>query len=172
MSNFRRWIESICSTLGAASAVLIGVMMFFITAHVFLRYAFHKPIPQAEPIAGLVLVVVVFLAVAHAQVRRAHIGVRLLVERLSRRVQRILQTIVLFISLGVFSVMIWHTTAYALSSFKTGEEDIGVLDIPLGPFRLAIPIGLALMCIVFIIQLVSHLKRSPLEQEEITTVKE
>lgn len=127
------------------AAVVLCMMVLLLTAHIVGRSLFSKPLLGTAEIVGLMLCTVVWLVVVYAQVAGGHIRIVLVVERLPRRVQAILGSIVYFINGVFFVIMGWQSAVLVEAYLFPRIRLTNVHLIPLFPFIIVIVIGSLLL---------------------------
>jgi TRAP-type C4-dicarboxylate transport system permease small subunit len=153
------WISRAANTIGA---VLLMAMMFLITADVILRSVANKTILGTVTFesVGLMMVVLVFFALAYCQINKAHINIDILTVHFPVKVRRILESIMLFISLAFFAILTWQSIDKALY-LRASKNISSALNIPTYPFLLVVAFGTALMTLVLLINFVDGLRGGP-----------
>lgn len=141
------------SAIGASILVL---MMFLTAADVFLRYVLNRPILGGVELTEFMMAIIVAVGLATNALRKGHITVEFLTEKLSPRAQAIINSTTCFISLGVFIVITWWTVVYA-ENLRAGQNASGVLFIPIYPFVYMVALGSAVICLVLLANLVQYL---------------
>ncbi len=149
-SGPERWIRGLSRAFAGVAAVALAFMMFLMVTDVFCRYVLNRPILGAFEITEFMMMVLVFFALAHAQVRKAHISVDVLVLKLSKRTQQILEAVGSVLGLGLFSLMTWQIVLHALRVYKAHQHSID-LGIPLFPFTLLAALATAVFCLTLIV---------------------
>jgi TRAP-type mannitol/chloroaromatic compound transport system permease small subunit len=91
------------------------------------------------------VVLVVFLAIAHAEREGAHVRTPLMTSRLPHRARVVLRGA----ALAVAALVVWSlavvTFGRALESFDAGEVASGIARVPAWPARFAVPLGAFLL---------------------------
>ena len=154
-----RWLERIIVVLGIISTVLIIILMSLTTMDVVLRYIFGSPIKGAYEVSEMFFLAAVFLGLAYTQLFREHVNADLLVSRLSKRTNLILETIMLLLALFIYALFSWKGMGAFWSSFIEGEYRWGLIRIPLWPARLMIPLGVSVLCLRFIGEIVINFRK-------------
>ena len=134
----------------ACLAVILLVMGVFVD--VFARWI-NRPIPGNIDTAELLLIPAVFFAMAYTHRLDGHIRVEILYTRLSIRVKGIMDSITLFIAIGVYGFIIWSMANRVwriITSPDPGPITIG-LAIPIYPLLIVIVIGLILLCLELLV---------------------
>ncbi len=136
---------------------LLLVMAFLITADVFMRYVFNRPIPGSLEITEFMLAVLVFLGLAYAQAQRAHVGVDLVVQKLPPRLAAGVDSAVTLLAILIYAFIVWKSYGNAAQALRTGLES-DILGIPHFPFRFLVPIGATLLCLELLVTLEERLR--------------
>jgi len=139
-----RWFSYISMAATAA-------MMLIITADVFMRRAFNSPIFGTFDTIKILLVFVVFCAVAYVMVMKEHIIVDTLSRLYPRILKRIVRGIAYFLSMIILAVICWQTLNYGLSMLRAGERLV-LLQIPISPFIFLVALGYAVFFLVVFVQ--------------------
>ena len=134
----------------ACFAVILLVMGVFVD--VFARWI-NRPVPGNIDTAEFLLIPAVFFAMAYTHRLDGHIRVEILYSRLSTRTKGIMDSITLFIAIGVYGFMMWSMAARVwriLTSPDPGPITIG-LAIPIFPLLILIVVALILLCLELLV---------------------
>jgi len=137
------------------SALCLAIMMLVTVADVAMRYI-GKPLPGFFETTQLLLVCVVFFAIAHTQLVKGHVNVEFLVSRFPKHIQGLIDSITSLLVFGFFVLLIWRTSLQG-SVVMAGNQVSGTLGIPIFPFFAVIVFGSSLLCVVLIMDLVNAL---------------
>lgn len=141
------------SNLGLlASMGLILAVMFFTTADVTGRI-FGFPIPGSYQICELILVWVVCLAWPFSIGTKGHVRVEVLASKFPPAVQRPVELFALVLTLGIFVLLVWQGVKVVMLSIRLNEL-VSIVEVPLYPFQIVIPLGALLVCPVLLLQIV------------------
>lgn len=135
-----------------AGLMLLG-MMFLGACDVIGRYLFNSPITGALEISTILMGGMVFLAWSYTQANRAHVTVDIFFVLYPPRVRAILNFVMMFLSLILFTFIVWQSTAIALSDWQGGKL-VRLILIPVAPFKLMVSLGGLFICLEFIIQMI------------------
>ena len=144
--------------------LLAGFIVTMVTAEVTLRYLFGHSLIFTEELSRYLMVWIVFLSSALAIRDGSHIHIRILVNRLGPRLQKIVQ-------LGAHALIITFLVLVTVEGLKILPRQLQqmciTIDISLFYFYLAIPVGCILM-IVFLLPVIknSWAEKSPAENEK------
>lgn len=141
------------TAFGVLAAVLIMAIMFSTAADVTARQVTGSSIAGVVEYSEVLMVGLIFLGLAYAQRTGAHIGVDLVTERLPARVAHGVRSVGLVIAMVVITIMAWQTLEVALRSVQSGEYRFGLVQVPIWPARLLIPIGLTALLLELAVSL-------------------
>jgi TRAP-type C4-dicarboxylate transport system permease small subunit len=134
----------------AAGAFLVAIMIA-IVLDIVLRLA-RIPIIGSYEITQLFIVVTVAFALPYTALKKGHVVVDLLVSRLKERSRTISSVITIFLSLVIWGLVVWASVG--VLEEKWTREASFTLQIPYLPFRFAWVIGLALFCLVYLLEVI------------------
>jgi len=157
-SLFDTRLLSLGRAMAAVSAVALGAMMLLSTADIILRYFFLAPINGASEIVAMLLVIAATFGFGYCELRNGHIRITVFTERFPGMQNNfnIFAYIVCIITTGLLS---WRAVLQFWDYLhKTRGHLSDLLFIPYWPFMLLETIGIAFLCIVFIIRLVKALR--------------
>jgi TRAP-type C4-dicarboxylate transport system permease small subunit len=139
-------------------------MILFVTADVFLRYVFQRPIEASSETVEFMMVFVFAWGIAYAQQQKKHIAVDALINRLSPRAQAIIDTIVYFMSLIYLLLLTWQALAKAQAAFTQGVlsfgKVLGITSVPLYPFFYLVGLALISLVMMFLTDFLVSLSRA------------
>jgi TRAP-type C4-dicarboxylate transport system permease small subunit len=137
-------------------AIVLFIMMLLTVGDVVGRYFFKRPIQGAHEITGLLLVCLAACALAYSQIKKGHIRVDLITERLPPKGRQIIDVVAYLFCLFASSLITWQTLIRAGDYFFATRGNLTeVLGIPFFPFLLITGLGffcLALVSLVDFIQ--------------------
>lgn len=148
-----KFISFLSRLAGYLATVALGLMMILTVVDVFLRYFFNSPINGVTEITEFMMVVVVFPALAWCAITRRHVMVALLVSYFPPRVQNILDTITLLMTLGIFGIITWQSF---LESLDVGTTS-ALLNLPYYPFYWVLTLGFALFCLAIVALIIENI---------------
>lgn len=144
--------EKVANVIGGIAVIMIAIITLAGVAERFLGISSTGIYESVE----LLLVAVVFLPLSFGQSNKSHIHVDLVVERLHGPMRNILDIFILLVSLVIFSLITWRSGISALQAWKTGDVIMGVVNYPLWPSKILVPIGCGLMSIRLLVQLLGQ----------------
>ncbi|MDP2916475.1 MAG: TRAP transporter large permease subunit [Dehalococcoidia bacterium] len=153
-----RILNIVLRWLSWVAAGVLTALMFFTTADVCLRYIFNKPIVGGLEVSEYLMAALVSLCLAHTAFKRGHIGVDLLVSRLSEKAQATINSITCFLGLILALLMTWQTILYA-RDMQERQQASATLGIPAFPFVWIVAIASLILALVLLSNLLQHLSR-------------
>jgi len=137
--------------------VIVLEMALLSFSQVVLRYVFHTAFPWGEEVLRYQMVFVTFFGANLAVKKDAHIGVKVLVQKLPRRYGFFIKLLTAFVGVLFSFVLCYYSTLLALKVKGFGQLT-PALSIPNYIPYLFIPMGAFFMGIRFIAQFISLLK--------------
>ena len=140
-------------------AIVLAMMMFLVAVDVTLRYTIDLPVKGSVELVELMMIIVVFLAVAYTASQRGHVAIELVTTRLPQRVQAILDVFTTFLSLVFIILVIWRSTVRGNTMWHDNHVTV-VLGIPIFPFLYLIAFGCLLLAVVLIANILDSLAQA------------
>ena len=141
LSNYLNWVAGIG---------LVG-MLALIVADIIGAKIFKWPIPGGIEVVGFLGVVVIAFAIAQTQILRGHIEVEFLVLRFPVKVQKLISSIVSFLSLALFAILAWRSFDFGRTLQVTNEVSM-TQEIPFYPFVYGIAFCCISICLVLLVE--------------------
>jgi len=132
----------------------LGLMAILVVAGIMLRYFFHGPLPVSYEILQLMMIIPVATGLAYTALRKGHLSIGMLKSRLSSRNRAVIDSIINFLCLGMFVLITWGTVLEAESS-RLDQ----MLKIPVFLFLYILAAGSAILCLVFIYNVIKQLAK-------------
>ncbi len=152
-----RFLSMVTNLMTVIGGLAIALMMLHITLDVASRYLLNSPIPGTISIVSYYyMVIAVFIPLAFAEQKGAHISVELVTARLPLWMQHNLERLSFLLSTTVFSLLTVRTWEEAEKKRSFGASVIQGNDaIPIWITYYVLPIGCGLMTLVVCYKLVS-----------------
>lgn len=142
LAEWAGWLSSI-SLIALAAIVIIDVI----------GRAFDAPLSSGSDIGAMLMVALIFFAIAGTQVDRDHVSMDALVAAFPPRLRRLTDKMSLVVCLVVGGYLGYGTIRAAIKSFNGGEMALGALQLPLWPAKTMIAFGICLYTLVLLAQL-------------------
>ncbi len=149
---------SVENFFNSVSAAIIGFMMGLTTVDVVLRYLFNSPIPGVYTLCEMLMVGIVYLAIAYVQQHKGHVRVDIFIDRLQGPSRLAFELATLIMALVCFSLMTWQTGLLAWDAWVTGDYDMGLIEYPFWPTKSTLTFGIGLLCLRFITDIKNHIR--------------
>lgn len=129
--------------LADVAGVALFAMMLLTVISSGGRFLFALPVPDAEAIAEMLLVAVVFLPLAYTQAQRQHVEVTLFTDAARAAIRRRFIWFGCLVGFVAFSMLTYAMSRGALRAYETGDSYLGVNEIVTWPARTIAVVGLA-----------------------------
>lgn len=158
-NNFCRAIDSLNEWVGKTASWLIIPLMLLVVFDVTLRYLFNKPTIWAWDINIQLLGALVVLGGGYAHRYNAHIGVDIIMVRLSAKIQAVINLITSFLFFFGFGVLFWKAAGDAIFSVKIREVYSSVFAPPIYPFKITMVVGILLLFLQGVVKFIQDLNK-------------
>ncbi|MDX2445955.1 MAG: TRAP transporter small permease, partial [Desulfobacterales bacterium] len=145
--------------INGIGAFFLAMMMLVTTVDVTSRFFFNLPVLGSIEITGFLLVATILLAIPYAAKQKQHVAIDIVTARLSEKKQLILQCITTFVTLILFSVVVWRTIENAILMDKM-HRVTAILQTPIAFFVLLVAFGFALTCLVLLGELLQNMSQA------------
>lgn len=157
-------VRRLLDRLNVTLAFIAGISMLALTAlttnEVIVRYFFNAPTIWSLEITEYLMVVCVYLGMAYAIQKGAHVSVPLVYKYLSRRTQRILDITTSFLMLMFWLVLFWQTSGMATYYLINHVRSETILAFPLFYPMSIVAVGCLTSCLQTILILYDHFAAS------------
>lgn len=117
------------------------------------------PVPGPRELTESTMVLIVFGALAYAQIRRAHIRVELLYLKMPPRGRAVMDVITDLAAIAFFGIILSEAISEAQYSYQIKEATTGLIRFPLWPARFTLVAGCSLMILQLCLHLIQDLIR-------------
>ena len=140
---FSRW-----TNIAGLAALFFMIVVTFVD--VIMRYIFSRPIKGVLDITEVMLICAIFLAVAHTQNEKGHIGIDVITARLASKARLVMEFITNLLGVGLFSIIVWRILDQTLLFIQDHRIHATYLMIPSAPFAAVITLGCTALCLLLI----------------------
>jgi TRAP-type C4-dicarboxylate transport system permease small subunit len=152
-----RIVHALADLVKIIGAGCLTGMMLLTCLDVVCRRFFNAPIFGAVEIVGFMATLVTAFALAYTHREKGHIGVDLVMQRLSGRTQRLVDVVTTFLSLALFVLLAWQMVEYAGTMQASGEVSIS-LQLPEYLVIYAVSAGVIILVLVLLHEFIELLK--------------
>lgn len=142
--------------LGAVG--MIGSMLLGMADVVGTEF-FDTPVPGALEVTESTMVLIVFGALAYAQMRRAHIRVELLYSAMNARTKSFMDLTTHIVGFAFFALLAWQGLGELRYSWEIREATMGTVRFPLYPARFLLLLGTSLLLVQLALDTIADLGR-------------
>ncbi len=136
-----------------AGLILLGLLLVN-TADVVMRTAGLGTVRGIIEWTEIIIPAVVFASLAPAFLARMHVSVDLVTHRLSPRWAATTEAFGLMVSALVLGLWTIAAARVAWASFQRREFRFGLVEVPVWPVRIVVPIGIGLFVVVVVLRIV------------------
>jgi TRAP-type C4-dicarboxylate transport system permease small subunit len=150
-NSLNKILLPISMILLGVGAVVLAAMMFLTASDVTLRQ-FKLPIMGTDDITAFLMAILISFGLAYCTIKKGHVQVDFLVERLPIRAQAIINSVVTLLSLVLSALITWQSFANMISVFQSGATS-WTLNFIVYPFAGIVAFGFALFTLVLMANL-------------------
>jgi TRAP-type C4-dicarboxylate transport system permease small subunit len=154
----RRFVEHVSGVLAVLGALAGVVLMFGITSDVANRFITGGSVRGLLELMESTMVFMVFLGTAYAEQTGTHVRMTLVTSAVPVRVAAAMRLVGMAVATLLVFWMTWRTGLRGIESFTRGEVQMGLMQWPLWPARMVIPIGLLFLGLQLIYRSVDSAK--------------
>ncbi|MBI5443999.1 MAG: TRAP transporter small permease [Deltaproteobacteria bacterium] len=158
MDSLQNSVRAFCRLCDWIARAGVFAMLVLVVVSVALR-KLGMPLYGAYDYVGFLGALTVAFALAHCAVERGHTQVEMLVERLPRRAQGVIDSLAGVLALALFAVVTWQCLALAEDMRRSGEVSM-TAQVPFYPYIYGVAFGFALLCVVILLQCVNSLGKA------------
>lgn len=155
-----RLLELLSNNLNRILAAIAGgslVAMMLVTVGNMIVRAVYVPFGATSEVVGWLAAITTGFALGYAQINKAHVTIDLVVERFPKRVQSLVESIMLLLSMVFFSIATWQLILYGERLRKLGGLS-ETLRLPYYYFVYAVAIGLACLMLALAVDFLRKLQ--------------
>ena len=149
MNRFERLIYRINTGFFQISVICVAALMVLVMLNIILRKVWHS-IYGTYDYVGFITTLMVTFGIGYLAMKKGHIAVDLIVEKLPQRIQAIIDAFGNILSFGIFALVSYQCIVFGNSVLKSGEISMTSLT-PYYPFLYGMALGVALLCLVILL---------------------
>lgn len=153
-----RQLNNISRVLGLVGIIALLFMVVYIAIAIVLRWVEGRDILPIVNVSEYLMIIVVYFGLAWTQVKRGHVSVGVIIERLSDDWRCVVELVIALISLSFAGLLLWASWSAAMAGYQIRETAFaaGIL-FPMWPFRYLLPVGIGLWGCVLVSELIISL---------------
>ncbi len=145
MKRFCDFIDGLNIWIGKIASFLILILVAIIMYEVVGRYLFNSPTQWANELSEYLLTGVVMLGGAYCLAEYEHVRVDIFHRNFGPRLKAALEVFTCFLVLTFVSAIIWKGSIVSYDAFIHGTRSMTIMEMPLFPSMVLVPIGAALI---------------------------
>ena len=134
--------------------IFLVILMMIITIDVILRIFFNSPIRGVNELAEYSLLILIFMTISFVQSLKVNISVDILFSKFPRGLQSILDLLTNLLCLVIAVLMLRQSFIFNNYLANSNARSM-ILKLPLSPIQFVMVIGLAMLSVVFLIQIIN-----------------
>jgi TRAP-type C4-dicarboxylate transport system permease small subunit len=156
--RFNDRVLLISKILTVISVIVLLGMTIIIVVDVIGRYFFAYPLPGANELAGILLIMVATWGMAYCQLLKRNIRIDIICSRFNPKGQSVMDIISYLVFIFAFSIISWRMLIKMFAYLNDPSEVTEILGLPFWPFMLVAAIGFGWSTFVFIVELIYLVK--------------
>jgi len=152
-----RRVEQVERFLSVVSWIASLFITFMIVIDVFLRFVFNAPLPASWEMSEVVMPYIVFFAFAYTLNKNAHVRVTLFVDRLPPNARFWCEVLRKIVSFGMCALFTYWSWLRFWDSYIIREEILAAIYIPWYIGKFAMPVGMGIFAIRYLLQALQDL---------------
>jgi TRAP-type C4-dicarboxylate transport system permease small subunit len=137
-------------------AQLALVMVMVVIMSNILMRVWWKPLPGSYELVEVLGAVILSMGAAYCAIARGHVTVSLLVDKLSKKKQAIVDIVTSLTSFIFISAIGWGLLKYAIMTYNRGLET-STLSIPLYPVYFLVAAGLIMLALTAMLEFIKSI---------------
>ncbi len=152
MNILEKVIHTMAKRISQFAQFALVLVMLVIMANILMRI-WWKPLPGSYELVEILGAVILSMGVAYCALTRGHVTVTLLVDKLSKKKQALVDLVTSIISFVFISAIGWGLLKYAKMTYNRGLET-STLSIPLYPVYFLVAAGLIMLAMTALLDLI------------------
>lgn len=152
-------MERVEKGLTDCSWVVCIFVTLMIVVDIFLRFFFNQPLPASWEISEILMPYIVFFPFAYTATINAHVRVSLIRDRMPERMKRGFDLLSNAVCFAMCALLTYWSWLRFVESFVTGEEILAAIKLPWWFGKLAMPLGLGMFALRYLMTLFLDLRR-------------
>lgn len=145
MNRLSVTIERINTWIGKAASFLILVLIAALMYEVLSRYLLDAPTKWSNEVSQYLLAGVVMLGGGYCLAGREHVRVDVLYRKFGPRTRCVIEILTFLLVMTFVSAIVWKGGDLCYDAFVQDKRSMTILELPLFPSMVLVPIGAALL---------------------------
>ncbi len=153
-STFEKTVTRLGSLFNILASASLFAMILLTCLDVSMRYFFNRPIAGTYDVVSLMGAIIASFAMPYTMLEKGHVAVEILVMRLSRSKQLIIETATHTVAIVLSLVLVWQCIALAIDMKAAGEVTPTLL-IPFYPIVYCMAVCFFVLSFAILVNLLS-----------------
>lgn len=171
IKGFENKVYGVARWMYYLAGLAIVAMMIITTLDVFMRFcvtlygrfgweflASWRPVPGTYDLVAMCGAIAAAFAMAHTTLESGHVAVSLVVRLLAEKTQIFVKIFTDFASLGLFAILAWRSTVYAIKLKESGEVSM-TMQLPFHPFVYMLAFASMIVALVYLIAIIKDMQK-------------
>lgn len=150
---FMRVTDRLSTMLNLIASLALLTMIFLTCFDIFMRYFFNRPVTGTYDLVSLLGALLASFAMPYTMLKKGHVAVELVVQRLSRTKQLVVETATHLVAILLFLVLVWQSAVQAVDMKRAGEVTPTLL-MPFYPIVICMSVGFFVLSLAIIVNLI------------------
>jgi TRAP-type C4-dicarboxylate transport system permease small subunit len=150
-------LRPVAKALTEISSFCLFAVMILVCMDVSMRYFFSNPIPGSLEISEQTVVIITFMCFGYTSLMKRHIRTTAIIDLFPPAVRRVTGYFSRLLMAVLLSFMVWQSAKEAWLSFEMLEVRMGLVPVPIYPTKIAIPIGLFIAWLYYVLGLLGFI---------------
>jgi TRAP-type C4-dicarboxylate transport system permease small subunit len=146
LNEFNRMVSGWAQWIGFGALFL---MLALTCVDVIGTKLFRLPVYGSLDLMMLAQLIAISFTGAMALIQDRHVQVEFIINRLPKRIQALVDSVVQLLCLGLFMVVVWRLFAHGYH-LQVGGEETATARIPMSPFSYACSLAIIPLCLVLL----------------------
>jgi TRAP-type transport system small permease protein len=139
------------------SWIVCIAMTLNVVIDILLRFFLDRPLPASWEICELFMPFIVFLPLAYTSSIDSHVYVSLIKDRVPKKMQTVFAVIANTASFGFCALLTYWSFLRFWDSFLISEEMMAMIKLPWWVGKMAMPIGMGIFALRYLLQLAQNI---------------
>jgi TRAP-type C4-dicarboxylate transport system permease small subunit len=158
MKQFSGLVQRMSRTLDIIAGFCIVATMVIVVINVLLRAFLRKPLLGTMDYVTLLMALTIGLGLAYCGFNNGHIAVDLIIDKLPKKAQAIIDAVTDLISLIFWGAVAWYMAEYA-RTMALSNLVAPTIQIPLSPIIYVVSFGLLMLCLVILVKTIDSVRK-------------
>lgn len=158
MKLYENMVKSVSVLFDKIAQIILCALIILVVVNVFLRIFFGTPILGTYEYVGFFASLIIGLSLAYCAFENGNIAVEYFHQKLSPKIQIVIDSIMGFIAFIFFVLATWHMSRFAYSMLLSGEVSAST-GTPVFYFVYIVTFGILMLCLVILSKIINTIRQ-------------